>query len=132
MQLRIALAIVMATAGLSLAAEIPPHMEQVWGGWLSCERGYVMRGRDCIAETAIPPGPEVVVSNLPSAGDGAAGNRACPSGGCGSSLDFESLLADQPALRELSGLAARLPSYGGLFSRPELGGRTLIQDPFLW
>ena len=62
--------------------ELPLHMERVWGGWISCSQGYVMRNRECLAESEIPPGPEMVVSSLPSAGDGAPGT--CPSGGCGS------------------------------------------------
>jgi hypothetical protein len=64
--------------------ELPPHVvEAVPGwGWYSCAPGYILRRGACLAESELPAGPEIIVSSLPSAGDGAPGT--CPSGGCGS------------------------------------------------
>jgi hypothetical protein len=91
-----------AVLGVSLAglavAESGDHLEPVGGGWYSCERGYILRGGECVAETAIPPGPEVIVSDLPSAGEGAP--TTCPSGGCDSFA----------------------PSYWRVYSGPTYGG----------
>jgi len=73
--------LLLAIAARSLAADLSPHMIEV-GGWLTCERGYVIKQGRCISFADIPPGPTVEISELPSAGDGAPGT--CPSGGCGS------------------------------------------------
>jgi hypothetical protein len=73
-------------AALEAKATLPPHVVEVmpgWG-WYSCAPDYILRRGACVAESEIPPGPEIIVSSAPSAGDGAAGGRLCPSGGCGS------------------------------------------------
>jgi hypothetical protein len=59
-------------------------MIEVTQGLFSCERGFLIKQGRCISFADIPPGPTMEISNLPSAGDGAAGGRLCPSGGCGS------------------------------------------------
>jgi len=71
-------------AALEARAELPPHVVEVAQGLYSCERGYLIRQGRCIPYPDIPPGPAMEISSLPSAGDGADGGRACPSGGCGS------------------------------------------------
>jgi hypothetical protein len=71
-------------AALEARAELPPHMVEVAQGLFSCERGYFIKQGGCISYADIPPGPVVEISSLPSAGEGAGGGRACPSGGCGS------------------------------------------------
>lgn len=71
-------------AALEARAELPPHVVEVAQGLYSCERGYLIKQGRCIPYADIPPGPAMEISSLPSAGDGADGGRACPSGGCGS------------------------------------------------
>ena len=73
--------LLLAIAAPSLAADLSPHMIEV-GGWLTCERGYVIKQGRCISFADIPPGPVVEISELPSAGEGAP--ATCPSGGCSS------------------------------------------------
>jgi hypothetical protein len=128
------LALLASAAG---AAELPPHMTQVWGGWLSCEPGYVMRNRECIDGAAIPRGPQVVISAVPSAGEGSLQPQSCPSGGCGSPV-----IRREPArygypYRTLSGfyyLPPSNPYSGGTLVRdgPTPMTRTIVQLPFLW
>src|SRR6185295_9985172 len=56
------------------------NAHEVWGGWLECDSGYVMtREQRCILESEALA-DRFIVSELPSAGDGAPGT--CPSGGC--------------------------------------------------
>ena len=55
------------------------HAHEVWGGWVECDRGFVMRANECVSIEQIEA-HRVIVSDLPSAGDGAP--TACPSGGC--------------------------------------------------
>ena len=55
------------------------HAHEVWGGWVECDRGFVMRANECVSLEQIEA-DKVIVSDLPSAGDGAP--TACPSGGC--------------------------------------------------
>jgi hypothetical protein len=69
---------------LEARAVLPPHVVEVAGGLFSCERGYLIRQGRCISFADIPPGPTMEISSVPSAGDGAAGGRLCPSGGSGS------------------------------------------------
>jgi hypothetical protein len=42
------------------------HAHEVLGGWLECDRGYVMSGYECISESEAVE-QKVVVTNLPSA-----------------------------------------------------------------
>jgi hypothetical protein len=59
-------------ASIAAAAELPPHAIAVdrYGTW-TCERGYVLTNHRCVAESELPHGSQVIVSDLPSAGDGA-------------------------------------------------------------
>jgi hypothetical protein len=59
------------------------HAHQVWGGWLECDRGFVMRANECVSLEQIEA-DKFIVSDLPSAGDGAP--TTCPSGGCSSAV----------------------------------------------
>jgi hypothetical protein len=96
------------------------HKVQVWGGWSSCESGYVMRRGECIAESDIPAGPEVIVSDLPSAGEGSRSPRSCPSGGCGSYVTRTTPRVAGP-YRTLSGwtyLPPTNPYAGGTLWKP--------------
>jgi len=70
-------------AALEARAVLPPHVVEVGEGLFSCERGYLIKQGRCISFADIPP-PTMEISSVPSAGDGAAGGRLCPSGGCGS------------------------------------------------
>jgi hypothetical protein len=88
------------------AADLPPHVIDAGGGWISCERGYVLQNHRCLSDAEVVHGPTIEISTLPSAGDGAPG--ACPSGGCGSFV--------APSYWAYSG-----PSYGG-WSYPYFGG----------
>lgn len=72
-------ALLMLLATPAFAADLPPHMQRTWGGWLECQRGYVMRANECVTPDVIAA-EKFIVSDLPSAGDGAPGT--CPSGGC--------------------------------------------------
>ena len=67
------LCLLLATA--IAAADLPPHMVPTWGGWLECEKGYLMRGNACVSEADVQA-EKFVVSNLPSAGDGAFSGRS--------------------------------------------------------
>ena len=71
-------------AALEARAVLPPHVIEVAEGLFTCERGYLIRQGRCISFAHMPLGPTMEISSLPSAGDGAAGGRLCPSGGCGS------------------------------------------------
>jgi hypothetical protein len=57
---------------------------EVAQGLYSCERGYPIKQGLCIPYEELAHCPVVEISSLPSAGEGAGGGRACPSGGCGS------------------------------------------------
>jgi hypothetical protein len=66
--------LLLALAGISHAAG-PEHAHQVDAtGWWECDRGYVMRARPggalCVQESEAAREPQVVVSDLLSAGDG--------------------------------------------------------------
>ena len=61
-------------------AVLPPHMKEVDFGLYACDRGYVLVDGHCLTDAEVPHGPVVIVSDLPSAGEGAPGT--CPSGGC--------------------------------------------------
>jgi hypothetical protein len=71
-------------AALVAKAELPPHVIEVAQGLYSCERGYLIKQGRCIPYEELSHRPVVEISSLPSAGEGASGGRACPSGGCGS------------------------------------------------
>ena len=65
----------LALVGVSYAAG-PLHAHQVDArGWYECDRGFVMqsrqRGAVCVPESEVSHGPEVILSGVPSAGDGA-------------------------------------------------------------
>lgn len=53
----------------------PPHAHEAAVGLWECDRGLVMRARSrasvCVPESEVSDEPEVIVSDLPSAGDGA-------------------------------------------------------------
>jgi hypothetical protein len=103
---RLGILLAVSVVGVALATDLPPHMEHVGGGWVSCARGYVLQNHRCLSDAEVVHGPTLEISSLPSAGDGAPGT--CPSGGCGSFMG-SSYLA-------YSGLA-----YGG-WSTPYYGG----------
>jgi hypothetical protein len=98
------LAFVLVLPAFAMAVE---HAHEVWGGWVECDRGYVMASNECISESDAVE-QKVVVSDLPSAGDGAPGT--CPSGGCGYSMapSFYSVYS--------------APAYGGDWSTGYYGG----------
>lgn len=71
------LLILLAFASTALAADLP-HAHQVGStGWWECDRDYVMQTRPhgfaCVPEADVPHEPAVILSTVPSAGEGARG-----------------------------------------------------------
>jgi len=62
--------------GIALSAApaycVDPY--QGWGGWWTCPDGYVIHRGKCFSDAEIAATPQVEVSKLPSAGDGARGS----------------------------------------------------------
>jgi hypothetical protein len=69
----------------ALGHDDPPHTHEVSPGMLACDDGYVKRagplGYRCEPSTDDRPGPQVIISEVPSAGDGRP-QAGCPPGGC--------------------------------------------------
>src|SRR5205085_11987544 len=103
---RLGVLLAVSSVGVALAADLPPHMEHVGGGWVSCKRGYVLLNHRCLSDAEVVHGPTVEISTLPSAGDGAPGT--CPSAGCGFFMGSTYLAYSGPAYGGWSS-----PYYGG-------------------
>ena len=77
----------------------PPHTHEVSPGMLMCDDGYVQKagpmGYYCDPEEDAPPGPQVITSEVPSAGDGRP-QAGCPAGGCRNAIP-EKCKADWPS-----------------------------------
>jgi hypothetical protein len=54
------------------AADLPPHAVAVdrYGTW-TCESGYLLRAHRCVSEEEAAAVPKMIVSDVPSAGEGA-------------------------------------------------------------
>jgi len=65
---------------VAIGVDFPPHVIDAGGGWISCERGYVLQNHCGPSDADVVHGPTIEISTLPSAGEGAPGT--CPSGGC--------------------------------------------------
>ena len=70
--LMIVLLIFLMLAGISRAGNLPPHAVDLGYGMWTCERGYVLRNHACISDAEAGSGPRVIISDMPSAGDGAS------------------------------------------------------------
>jgi hypothetical protein len=74
-KIRLLAVLFLALAAVSHAAG-PENAHQVDAtGWWECDRGYVMQSRPhgavCVSESEVSHGPEMIVSGVLSAGDGA-------------------------------------------------------------
>jgi hypothetical protein len=69
--MRISTALLLSMLGGSaLAADLPPHFVDLGYGTLTCERGYLLKQGECISFDDLPKGPQIEISELPSAGEG--------------------------------------------------------------
>ena len=68
----IVLLIFLILAGIGRAGNLPPHAVDLGYGMWTCERGYVLRNHACISDAEAGSGPRVIISDVPSAGDGAS------------------------------------------------------------
>ena len=82
-EMLVAWALLMALLFCRWALAAEPYQDKT--GWMTCPRGYIIAvdGSRCLDMARQPHGATIEISKLPSAGSGALGGRACPSGGCG-------------------------------------------------
>jgi hypothetical protein len=80
----------LAAALRAHAVDLPPHAHNAGGGWYTCDRGYIMRARQCISEADAAREARILVPDLPSAGSGAPA-------GSGEGLGLGSVAGASPA-----------------------------------
>jgi hypothetical protein len=109
------------------AAESLEHARAASGGWLECERGFVMTSRaggyECTAEAEPAARPSFEQSALPSAGDGARIPDALP------------VYVPQASSTRSGGWTHVPPQFsnqGGELVRPNGFGRAHVSLPFPW